>query len=198
MKQIRSILFFYVAILILISFPSNAADSSITLVRASKKWLSFQGSSKNGGSATDNQYVVTITPDAKGFRFQFGKNGFQLKIKDKSYKLYSPDGNLLFKIKQKEGKIKILRSEEDPSPWSLKPKEGKNSFKIKKGEQEIGKCAWYEDKKMIKVKNASGSVLCTAASPVLVMSPAVALFEGLSDRDRLLLFALLAMMDAGI
>jgi hypothetical protein len=33
---------------------------------------------------------------------------------------------------------------------------------------------------------------------VPAMSPAVVLFEGLSDRDRLLLFALLAMIDAGV
>jgi hypothetical protein len=198
MKYLRSILFICISFFVLIAFSGEAADLSITLVRASKKWLSFQGSSKNGGSATDERYIVTIEPDAKGYRLQYGKNAFQLKIKDKSYKLYTPDGKLLFKVKRKEGKIKILRSEEDPSPWSLKPKEDKDSFKIKKGDKEIGKCTWHAEKKVIRVKNTGGIVLCTATSPVPAMSPAVVLFEGLSDRDRLLLFALLAMIDAGV
>jgi hypothetical protein len=199
MKKVLSCLGLCIVLAFLnISATAAAADLTVTVSKGGKKWLTFQGSNK-GGSATSDRHKLAFTPDAKGFRFLLDRTELRLKVRE-SYKLYGPDGKLLFKVKRKEGKIKISRSEEDPEPWSIGKSEKGDAFKLKRGDADKGKSAWYADRREIKVKNGDGVVLCTAVTNAggPVMGPAAALVEGLSDLDQLLLFALLSLMDTGI
>ncbi len=189
---------FALAALLALSGALYAADLSVELTRSSKKWLTFKGSAKGGGSASDERLTLTAAPEAAGYRLQLGGKEYRVKIKDQSYKVNAPNGKLLFKIKRKEGKVKVMRTEDDKNAWSISTKGGKESFKVKKGEREIGKCAYYKDKKQVKAKNAKGEVLCTARSSGPLMSPAVALFDGIADRDMLVLFTMLCLLDAGL
>ncbi|TAF67027.1 MAG: hypothetical protein EAZ55_05015 [Cytophagales bacterium] len=62
----------------------------------------------------------------------------EVKYKDESFKLRTPDGKLLWKVKLSGDKIKISNNEENENPYEIKKKDN-NNFKIEYQEKELGK-----------------------------------------------------------
>ena len=90
---------------------------------------------------------------------------------------------------------KISQKEDDPSPWSLKKKSAENKYKVKKADMEIGKVKYYPEKEKIKVKDAGDNEICSMNAQRLYACPAICLFTELEEKDRLLLFALLVIVE---
>jgi|GEM_PF-1319290 len=149
--------------------------------------------------ATSGNYELKISRDAEAYIFSLRspKETYKLKEKDLKYKLYDPNGKLRFKVKLKPGdnKMKISQMEEDPAPWSLKKKVPENKYKVTKAEKEIGKVKYYPESNKIKVKDTGDGEVCSLKTDRLCSCPVVCLFTELDEKDRLLLFALLVIVE---
>ncbi len=171
-----------------------AEEEALTLKMESGEKLAFR-KVEQGGEAASATLKFVVTPDAKGYLFQSPDLTLQARIKESKIKIYGPDGKLRLKIKKEDDKIKILRSEEDPSAWSIRFKMENSSYKVKQGETEIGKAKFYADRKVIKVKDSSGKVLARMSSDKPRSAAAVALLTDLKGEERLVLYALLLLRE---
>ncbi len=85
--------------------------------------------------------------------------------------------------------MKVLRAEEDAYPWEIKLKG--DHYKIVRSGAEYGMIAFKKDKNKLIVKNPKGEEVAEDSSSGLIAPPAVLLMTGLSEQERLILFALL-------
>ncbi len=189
----KTLHFFLIPIMILAySFiaPAQAADLSVK--QGGKEIFSFKKTAE-GYTATSARLILNVVKDKAGYRLLMGGKEYQVKEKENGYKIYDPSGKMIFKIKEKESKIKVMKSEDDPAPWSIKFKG--DHYKIVGGERDLGKIKFYPDKKKIKVKDAKGAEICEAAANRLYAAPAVVLFAGFKESDMLILFAALSLIN---
>lgn len=173
--------------------PNHAlADGTANLVlkRGATDWITL----KNEGdvvTASSKSSSVTLTHAGTGFAITANSGAHRIKSEDGKYKIYGPGGALILKIKIAPDKIKILQSEDDPQPWSVKSKRGSGDLKVKRSETELGKVAFHPEKSLIKVKDTTGSEVCSMTATAMTASPAVCLMNGLPEESALMAFALL-------
>lgn len=182
----------FLSVLIL-ALPAYAVAQTADLVvtQGKKEALSFKKTGA-GYTARSASMTLDIIREQGGYRFTMGGVMYQVKQKDASWKLRTKQGQLLFKVKLKQEKIKVLRSEDDPKPWEIKLKG--DHYKIVWTGTDYGKIALQKDKNRLKVKDRKGGEIAEASPAVLSAAPAVLLVTGLSEQDRLLLFALLCVV----
>ena len=82
----------------------------------------------------------------------------EVKIKDDSFKLVDENDKLLWKVKIKDGKVKISDNEENKNPFVLKKSDGKVKVKDK-NEKEIARIKYYSDNGKLKLKDMNGTEL---------------------------------------
>lgn len=168
-----------------------AADSpNLVLKRGSVDWITLK---REGAAVTVSSKAssITLTRTGAGFAITAKSGPSRVKSEDGKYKVYAPNGALRLKIKVTPDKIKILQSEDDPEPWSIKSKSGSADLKVKRGETELGKIAFHPEKSLIKVKDTTGSEVCSMTATAVMVSPAVCLMNGLPEESALMAFALL-------
>ena len=174
-------------------FPGHAgADGAMSLVlkRGAADWITLKS---EGGvvKASSKSSAVTLTHAGTGFSLVSSSGAYRVKPEKEKYKIYGPRGTLLLKIKITPDKIKILRSEDDPEPWSVKTKKEPGDLKVKRSETELGKVSFHREKSVIKVKDTTGSEVCSMAAATMTASPAVCLMNGLPEESAIIVFALL-------
>ncbi len=185
--------FFLILIMIVsFSFLASAQSDNLSVKQGGKEIFSF---TKTGGGykAASARLFLDVVKDKAGYRFIMGGREYRVKEKENGYKIYDPSGSMIYKIKEKEGKIKVMKSEDDPSPWAIKFKG--DHYKVVSGERELGKIKFYNDKKKMKVKDAKGAEVCEASANRLRAAPAVALFQGLKESNALIIFAALSLVN---
>lgn len=87
---------------------------------------------------------------------------FETKWDDDGFKLRTPSGSLLYKVKMKDDKIKVSDNEENANPFELKSREGDRIKVMGPGEKELGnvRATVVEDasgKKLFEVSGRAGS-----------------------------------------
>lgn len=87
---------------------------------------------------------------------------FETKWDEDGFKLRSPSGSLLYKVKIKDDKIKVSDNEENANPFELKLREGDRIKVMAPGERELGnvRATLVEDasgKKRFDVSGRAGS-----------------------------------------
>jgi hypothetical protein len=167
-----------------------AGTANLVLKRGGVDWITLK---TEGAAVTVSSKAssVTLTQAGTGFSLISSSGSHRVKSETGKYKIYGPDGALLLKIKITPDKIKILRSEDDPEPWSVKSKSGSGDLKVKRSETELGKIAFHPKKSLIKVKDTTGSEVCVMTATAITASPAVCLMNGLPEESALMVFALL-------
>lgn len=167
-----------------------AETPNLVLKRGGADWITLK---KEGAAITVSSKAssVTLTRAGAGFAITAKSGPHRVKSEDGKYKVYGPGGTLLLKIKVTPDKIKILRSEDDPEPWSIKSKNSSSDLKVKRSETELGKIVFHPEKSLIKVKDMTGSEICSMTSASIMASPAVCLMNGLPEESALMAFALL-------
>lgn len=168
----------------------GAGPASLVLKRGVSDWITL----KNEGAVvtvSSPSSSVTLTHAGAGFAITAKSGVHRVKSETGKHKVYGPDGVLLLKIKITPDKIKILRSEDDPEPWSIKSKSGSGDLKVKRSETELGKIAFHPEKSLIKVKDTTGSEVCSMTATAITAAPAVCLMNGLPEESALMVFALL-------
>ncbi len=181
----------FIAIFLIVS-QESFADQKFKLKQDSEDWLTVKLKGETWSAASPN---LTLSVKQKGdkIKLTISSAEYVAKLKEEKIKIYNPDESLRLIIKKSSEKIKILQSEDDPNPWSLKLKDDGQSYKVSKGEQEIGKVKFYPDKSKIKTKDPDEREFCSIKTDKLLPGAAVCLFNGLSEEDQLILFTLLMM-----
>ncbi len=184
--------FFFSAMILAFSFVAPVLAADLTVKQGGKEIFSFKKTG-DGFRAASARLFLDVAKDKAGYKLILGGKEYRMKQKESGFKIYDPAGTMIFKIKEKDEKIKILRSENDSAPWSVKLKG--DQYKVMSGDRELGKVKFYGDKKKIKVKDAKGAETCEAAAARLYAAPAVALFTGLREGDALILFTALSILN---
>lgn len=84
----------------------------------------------------------------------------EVKLSDDGFKVRTPDGKLLWKIKIKEGKVKISDNEENANPFVLKIKDERDKTKVLDStEKEIAQVKYYRDRGRVEVKDPANREL---------------------------------------
>jgi hypothetical protein len=88
-----------------------------------------------------------------------GSSELRVEVKDGGDKLKLKDAQerLLWKVKLDTDKVKLSDSEEGEAKLSLKAKDEPGEFKVKRGEEEIGKVTFEPSTRRVKVKDATGA-----------------------------------------
>jgi hypothetical protein len=178
--------------LALFTHAITAYAGPAVLKRNGSDWITLH---EDGGViiASSKSSSIKLVRAGSGFSITSKSGVCQVKAKEDKLKIYGPSGGMLLKIKITPEKIKVMRTEDDPEPWSIKSKSS-GDLKVKRGETELGKVAFYPSKAEIKVKDMIGSEVCSMAATAISTAPAVCLMNGLPDESAVMVFALLNAM----
>jgi hypothetical protein len=114
-----------------------------------------------------------------------GKVVVEVKSDADAFKVRTPDGRLLWKVKLTDDKIKVSDNEENRNPYELKMKEDK--VKVEENEQSLGEVKYYADK--IKVKDASDKDMFETRSTRRSAAYGVLLMSRISESERYIIMA---------
>lgn len=113
----------------------------------------------------------------------------EVKSSGTSFRLRTPDGKLLWKIKLDREKIKISDNEENKNPWVLKTKYDDKAKVLNPAETELGEVKYYKDSGKAKVKNEAGDELYSSESGRMSPAFGVALMDGVPEEHRMIVMA---------
>lgn len=106
--------------------------------------------------------TTTLTGDSKdsGKRKYYDSSGAQLvevKPSDNGFKVRTPDGKLLWKVRISHDKIKVSDNEENQNAWSLKTGYPDKAKVLDPSEREIGEVRFAEGATPARVRTATGT-----------------------------------------
>ncbi len=133
--------------------------------------------------------VGKLKGDKRYYRRDDGSPLLEVKSGDGAFKLKSPDGKLLWKVKVHEEKIKVSDNEENERAFSLKRKEQERVKVVDPSETELGEVKRSADSGKIKVKDAAGGELFTIASGNFSSAYGVLLLKHIPEGERAILLA---------
>jgi hypothetical protein len=122
------------------------------------------------------------------YQDQSGTVLVEVKADGDDFKVRTPDGRLLWKVKVSPDKIKIANNEEMTAPFAIEPKE-RERLKVYRNEQEIGRVKFNAERGKAKVENASNQVLFDSNSTRLSAMYGVLLMTDIPDRERFVIMA---------
>lgn len=172
---------------------STPGDEKYKLKRNGKDYFTIK-KKNHKWKVSSPGITLKVTKKENGFKLKTSSQEYFVKRKKEKFKIYTADNVLLYKIKHTSTKLKIYQGEDDGNPISIALKDDGLSYKVKKGNDKIGKIKFYGDKSKIKVKNIAGDTLCEMKSPRLRAGGAVCLFDEFSEEHKLILFALLMII----
>ncbi|OQY57983.1 MAG: hypothetical protein B6245_14240 [Desulfobacteraceae bacterium 4572_88] len=190
-KRKMSVAFFVLCAFFLLSFATASALAE--KIRIKKEGQEIFVFSANGTKAKSGSLSVRIRQNGDKAVLHVNGQRYAMKQKENKYKLRSPGGRVLLKVKVKPGKIRIYLNEDDLNSWSLKANDDRTRFKVRKGEKMVGKIKFYPEKKKVKVKKDDGGECCRVKTDRLRAAAVVCLMDELSEIERLLLFSILCI-----
>ncbi len=112
----------------------------------------------------------------------------EVKDDGDAFKVRTPDGKLLWKVKLKDDKIKISDNEENAHPYVLKADE--DGVKVKEDEEtEIGKVKFHTDEEKVKVKDAAGAEAFMSRTTKRSAMYGVLLMKRIPETERAIIMA---------
>ena len=110
----------------------------------------------------------------------------EIKADADSFKLKAVDGNLLWKIRFVDSKIKIANNEEMNNAFVLKPGET-DRIKVLREETEIGKVKFYRERGKVKVENPADVAQYESNTNVFSGAYGVLLMNDIPTAERLII-----------
>jgi len=116
---------------------------------------------------------------------------FEVKPDDDSegFKLRSPDGKLLWKVKVTPEKVKISDNEQNNNPFELKMREGDRLKVVAPGDREVGNVRFDRAKTKTEIENASGATKFVVEDARPSRAYGVLLLDSIPDVQRYILAA---------
>jgi len=162
----------------------------------------------------DGSEVLTINASGRGVEVSFLENGtkrtlrgedkesgkrkysvdggpvlFEIKPDDDSegFKLRSPDGKLLWKVKVTPEKIKISDNEQNANPFELKMREGDRLKVVAPGDRELGNVRFDRAATKTEIETASGATKFVVEGSRPSRAYGVLLLDSIPDLQRYIL-----------
>lgn len=118
----------------------------------------------------------------------------EVKLQSDSFKLVDEAEKLLWKVRIKDGKIKISDNEEGDNSCEIKSKsDDKHEIRNAAGE-EIGNVKYYADNGKLKVKNANNQEILVSKDLKSSAAPGVILFSQIPVKHRAIIISELIRM----
>jgi hypothetical protein len=111
----------------------------------------------------------------------------EVKPDDDAFKVRTPDGKLLWKVKLADDKIKISDNEENQNPYELKFKEEK--IKVEENQKPLGEVKFYADRGKVKVSDASDKDLFESNTTRRSAAYGVLLMSRIPENERYIIMA---------
>jgi hypothetical protein len=112
----------------------------------------------------------------------------EVKSDADSFKVRSPEGKLLWKVKLADDKIKISDNEEGNNAYVVESKSAGRT-KVFQNTQEIGKVNFYPDRGKVKVKNATENELFESNTSRHSAMYAILLMDRMAESERYIIMA---------
>ena len=126
--------------------------------------------------------------DKRKYQLEGGGTAFEVKPGDDGFKVRTPDGNLLWKVKITADKIKISNNEENTNPFVLAIKEN-DRIKVLQNETELGEVKFYRDRQKVKVKDTDEKELYESNTDRYSAMYGVMMMQQIPDAERYIIMA---------
>lgn len=174
------------------SANNQVADKTITITNNGKTWATLQINGEKAVIMYDNKNILVHKRKEDKRKYEVGGVIVsEVKYKDEGFKVRTADGQLKWKVKLGEDKVKISNNEENDNAFELKLNEN-NKAKIKRNEngndREIATAKEQDNKIIVK----SGAKTYEIANQAFHKAYAVLGIDEITEQDRLIiLFELL-------
>ena len=172
------------------SAPASAGGDTVTV--RTHEGADVASVTKRGDGAielsfTEGGQKTTLQGVSKdGVKRKYSSGGtvlFEVKGDADGFKLRTPAGGLLYKIKFYEDKVKVSDNEENTNPFELKTREGDRIKVMAPGDKEMG------DVRSTTVEDAGGKKLFEVSGRPGSAGYGVLLLEGMPPTQRFIVFA---------
>ncbi len=126
--------------------------------------------------------------DKRKYELEGGGLVAEVKPGDEGFKVRTPDGRLLWKVKTAADKIKISDNEENQNPFELKLKED-DRVKVGRNETALGEVKFYRDRQKVKVKDAGEQELYDSNTDQYSAAYGVLLMQQIPEQVRYIIMA---------
>ncbi len=126
--------------------------------------------------------------DKRKYELEGGGLVAEVKPGDEGFKVRTPDGRLLWKVKTAADKIKISDNEENQNPFELKLKED-DRVKVVRNEMALGEVKFYRDRQKVKVKDAGEQELYDSNTDQYSAAYGVLLMQQIPEQVRYIIMA---------
>ena len=175
----------------------KAADGSDALVIKryqdhDKLEINFSGTSAviKARSGAENRWKYKEAADGADEKIQV----VEVKLQEDSFKLVDADEKLLWKVRIKDGKIKVSDNEDGNNSWEIKNKSADKSEIRNQAGEEIGNVKYYDDNGKLKVKDSSNNEILVSKDLKLSAAPGVILFNHIPLKHRVVIISELLRM----
>jgi hypothetical protein len=126
--------------------------------------------------------------DKRKYQLEGGGIVAEVKPGDDGFKVRTPDGNLLWKVKIAADKIKISNNEENTNPFVLAIKDN-DRIKILQNETQLGEVKFYRDRQKVKVKDINEKELYESNTDRYSAIYGVMMMQQIPDAERYIIMA---------
>lgn len=126
--------------------------------------------------------------EKRKYFFETGNQTAEVKAKDADgFKVRTPDGKLLWKVKIKPDKIKISDNEENQNAYELVKRA--DGAKVEQNGQKLGEVKFYTDRQKIKVKDAADAEVFEGNTDKYSVGYGVLLLDKIPEEMRYIILA---------
>lgn len=145
------------------------------------------GSDKVEVGAGAERYVGTTRGDKRDYRRSSDNAAFvEVKASEKGFKLRTPDGKLIWKVKFDADKIKVSDNEENANAYELKLRDDKTKV-VDGADKPLGEVKFNAESHKAKVKDAAGAERYSADAPQPSAAYGVLLLTAIPEPQRAIL-----------
>ncbi|KAF1081692.1 MAG: hypothetical protein GQF41_2032 [Candidatus Rifleibacterium amylolyticum] len=118
----------------------------------------------------------------------------EVKLEPDSFKIVDESEKLLWKVRIKDGKIKISDNEDGNNSWEIKSKSADKSEIRNASGEEIGNVKFYADNGKLKVKDAANKEILVSKDLKASAAPGVIMFSHIPLKHRVVIISELLRM----
>jgi len=132
------------------------------------------------------EYQSKLEGDKRKYAVKSGNIIAEVKYKDDAFKVRTPSGDLLWKIKLYNDKVKISNNEENQNGYEIKLSDN-DKVKLKKGEETVGEAKLKIEKKFVEITSSTKSYTITTKK--ISLAYGVLLIDEIPENIQYIIFA---------
>ncbi len=154
--------------------------------------ISHEGTSAviKARSGAENRWKYKESADGAEEKVQVA----EVKLEPDSFKIVDESEKLLWKVRIKDGKIKVSDNEDGNNSWEIKSKSADKSEIRNAAGEEIGNVKFYADNGKLKVKDAANKEILVSKDLKASAAPGVIMFTHIPLKHRVVIISELLRM----